>query len=116
MDILGSTIPSAQFSVNGLRMNLSIFLTIYISSITLLMVFHTIFLGLWYLGFVSRMAEKKPEMLTIIQNCAVSSIVTLFQCLAFQLFFVTCVLLIVYVLSYFSGYKHSLLCVLQPLW
>ncbi|ONM33222.1 Calcineurin-like metallo-phosphoesterase superfamily protein [Zea mays] len=74
MDILGSTIPSAQFSVNGLRMNLSIFLTIYISSITLLMVFHTIFLGLWYLGFVSRMADKKPEMLTIIQNCAVISI------------------------------------------
>lgn len=55
-------------------MNLSLFLTIYISSLIFLMVFHIIFLGLWYLGFVSRMAEKKPEMLTIIQNCAVISI------------------------------------------
>jgi hypothetical protein len=58
-------------------MNLPLFLTIYISSLIFLMVFHIIFLGLWYLGFISRMIEKKPEMLTIIQNCAVSSMVTL---------------------------------------
>uniref|UniRef100_A0A0E0Q3R7 Calcineurin-like phosphoesterase domain-containing protein n=1 Tax=Oryza rufipogon TaxID=4529 RepID=A0A0E0Q3R7_ORYRU len=67
-------LPSFQSMGLDLRMNLSLFLTIYISSLIFLIVFHVIFLGLWYLGLVSRMAEKKPEMLTIIQNCAVISI------------------------------------------
>ncbi|VAI36061.1 unnamed protein product [Triticum turgidum subsp. durum] len=67
-------LPSFQSMGLDLRMNLSLFLTIYISSLVFLIVFHVIFLGLWYLGLVSRMAEKKPEMLTIIQNCAVISI------------------------------------------
>ncbi|PAN10931.1 hypothetical protein PAHAL_2G125800 [Panicum hallii] len=67
-------LPSFQSMGLDLRMNLSLFLTIYISSLIFLMVFHIIFLGLWYLGLVSRMAEKKPELLTIIQNCAVISI------------------------------------------
>ena len=47
-------------------------LTIYLSSILFLLVFHIIFLGLWYIGFVSRVAGKRPEILTILQNCAVS--------------------------------------------
>ena len=68
-------------------MNLSLFLTIYISSLIFLMVFHIIFLGLWYLGLVSRMAEKKPEPLTIIQNCAVSSMVTLVYVSSYSLIF-----------------------------
>ena len=74
LDILGriNHRPSFQSMGLDLRMNLSLFLTIYISSLVFLIVFHVIFLGLWYLGLVSRMAEKKPEMLTIIQNCAVS--------------------------------------------
>ncbi|XP_006657430.1 uncharacterized protein LOC102702861 [Oryza brachyantha] len=67
-------LPSFQSMGLDLRMNLSLFLTIYISSLIFLIVFHVIFLGLWYLGLVSRMAKKKPEMLTIIQNCAVISI------------------------------------------
>jgi len=67
-------LPSFQSMGLDLRMNLSLFLTIYISSLVFLIVFHVIFLALWYLGLVSRMAEKKPEMLTIIQNCAVISI------------------------------------------
>ncbi|KAL5198031.1 hypothetical protein ABZP36_001543 [Zizania latifolia] len=67
-------LPSFQSMGLDLRMNLSLFLTIYISSLIFVIVFHVIFLGLWYLGLVSRMAKKKPEMLTIIQNCAVISI------------------------------------------
>ncbi|XP_037435907.1 uncharacterized protein LOC119302947 isoform X3 [Triticum dicoccoides] len=64
-------LPSFQSMGLDLRMNLSLFLAVYISS---LIIFHVIFLGLWYLDLVSRMAEKKPEMLTIIKNCAVVSI------------------------------------------
>ncbi|KAG5410732.1 hypothetical protein IGI04_007051 [Brassica rapa subsp. trilocularis] len=56
-----------------LRMNLSLFLTIYISSIVFLVVFHIIFLALWYVGLVSRVAGRRPEILTILQNCAVLS-------------------------------------------
>ena len=55
-----------------MRMNLSLFLTIYISSILFLLVFHIIFLGLWYLGLISRVAGRRPAILTILQNCAVS--------------------------------------------
>lgn len=55
-----------------LRMNLSMFLTIFLASILFLLVFHIIFLGLWYIGLVSRVAGKRPEILTILQNCAVS--------------------------------------------
>uniref|UniRef100_A0A2N9HRG6 Uncharacterized protein n=1 Tax=Fagus sylvatica TaxID=28930 RepID=A0A2N9HRG6_FAGSY len=57
-----------------MRMNLSLFLTIYVSSILFLLVFHIIFYGLWYIGLVSRVAGKRPEILTILQNCAVLSI------------------------------------------
>ncbi|VAI21260.1 unnamed protein product [Triticum turgidum subsp. durum] len=64
-------LPSFQSMGLDLRMNLSLFLAVYISS---LIIFHVTFLGLWYLDLVSRMAEKKPEMLTIIKNCAVVSI------------------------------------------
>lgn len=65
-------LPSFQSMGVDMRMNLSLFLTIYLSSILFLLVFHIIFLGLWYIGFVSRVAGKRPEILTILQNCAVS--------------------------------------------
>ncbi|ONM06241.1 Calcineurin-like metallo-phosphoesterase superfamily protein, partial [Zea mays] len=39
-----------------------------------LIVFHVTFIGVAYLGFVSTMAEKKTEMINIIQNCAVNHI------------------------------------------
>lgn len=54
-----------------MRMNLSLFLTIYFASVAFLVVFHIVFLGLWYIGLVARVAGKRPEILTIIQNCAV---------------------------------------------
>ncbi|KAI4984603.1 hypothetical protein ZWY2020_017233 [Hordeum vulgare] len=43
-------------------------------------------LGLSYLGLVSLTAEKKPEMLTIIQNCAVISIACCVFCSHYELF------------------------------
>ncbi|EEF52451.1 uncharacterized protein LOC8260863 isoform X2 [Ricinus communis] len=67
-------LPSFQSMGLDLRMNLSLFLTIYVSSILFLLVFHIIFVGLWYVGLVSRVAAKKPEILTILQNCAVLSV------------------------------------------
>ncbi|KAE8715500.1 polyadenylate-binding protein RBP47C-like [Hibiscus syriacus] len=67
-------LPSFQSMGVDLRMNLSLFLSIYISSILFLLVFHIIFIGLWYLGLVSRVAGRRPAMLTILQNCAVISI------------------------------------------
>ncbi|CAL9114718.1 unnamed protein product [Musa textilis] len=67
-------LPSFQSMGVDLRMNLSLFLTIYISSVFFLIVFHIIFLGLWYVGLVSRVAGKRPEILAIIQNCTVISI------------------------------------------
>lgn len=65
-------LPSFQSMGVDLRMNLSLFLTIFLASVLFLLVFHIIFLGLWYVGLVSRVAGKRPEILTIIQNCAVS--------------------------------------------
>lgn len=65
-------LPSFQSMGVDLRMNLSLFLTIFVSSILFLLVFHIIFLGLWYIGLVARVAGKRPEILTILQNCAVS--------------------------------------------
>jgi len=56
-----------------MRMNLSLFLIIYVSTIIFLLVFHIIFLGLWYIGLVARVAGKKPEIFAVIQNCAVSA-------------------------------------------
>ncbi|KAJ8762281.1 hypothetical protein K2173_007438 [Erythroxylum novogranatense] len=67
-------LPSFQSMGVDLRMNLSLFLTIYVSSILFLLVFHIIFYGLWYIGLVSRVAGKRPEILTILQNCAVLSV------------------------------------------
>ncbi|KAJ9567073.1 hypothetical protein OSB04_003039 [Centaurea solstitialis] len=67
-------LPSFQSMGVDMRMNLSLFLTIYISSIFVLIVFHLIFLGLWYIGLVSRVAGRRPEILTIVQNCAVLSV------------------------------------------
>ncbi|KAG9450957.1 hypothetical protein H6P81_010922 [Aristolochia fimbriata] len=67
-------LPSFQSMGVDMRMNLSLFLTIYFSSVLFLLVFHIIFLGLWYIGLVARVAGKRPEVLTILQNCAVLSI------------------------------------------
>ncbi|XP_022880739.1 uncharacterized protein LOC111398010 [Olea europaea var. sylvestris] len=67
-------LPSFQSMGVDMRMNLSLFLTIFVSSILFLLVFHVIFLGLWYVGLVARVAGKRPAILTILQNCAVIGI------------------------------------------
>lgn len=67
-------LPSFQSMGVDMRMNLSLFLTIYVSSILFLLVFHIIFIGLWYIGLVARVAGRRPAILTIVQNCAVISV------------------------------------------
>lgn len=67
-------LPSFQSMGVDMRMNLSLFLTISVSSILFLLVFHIIFIGLWYIGLVSRVAGRRPAILTILQNCAVLSV------------------------------------------
>jgi hypothetical protein len=53
-----------------MRMNLSVFLTTFASSILCLLFFHSIFDGLRY--FFSRDARKWPDMWTILQLSVVS--------------------------------------------
>ena len=72
-------LPSFPSMGVDLRMNLSLFLTIYVSSILFLLVFHIIFLGLWYIGLVSRVAGRRPEIWTIFQNCAVRNMLCFFS-------------------------------------
>ncbi|XP_039171243.1 uncharacterized protein LOC104449600 isoform X2 [Eucalyptus grandis] len=67
-------LPSFQSMGVDLRMNLSLFFTIYVSSVLFLFVFHILFLGLWYIGLVSRVAGRRPVISTILQNCTVLSI------------------------------------------
>ncbi|TMX01141.1 hypothetical protein EJD97_025080 [Solanum chilense] len=67
-------LPSFQSMGVDLRMNLSLFLTLYVSSILFLLVFHVIFIGLWYLGLVARVAGRRPEIMKVFQNCFVISI------------------------------------------
>lgn len=79
-------LPSFQSMGVDMRMNLSLFLTISVSSILFLLVFHIIFIGLWYIGLVSRVAGRRPAILTILQNCAVSVFGTLsISCMSFFL-------------------------------
>ncbi|XP_062159839.1 uncharacterized protein LOC133867158 [Alnus glutinosa] len=63
-------LPSSQSMGVYMRMNLSLFLTTFASSILCLLFFHTIFDGLRY--FFSREARKWPDMWTILQLSIVS--------------------------------------------
>uniref|UniRef100_A0ACD5U914 Uncharacterized protein n=2 Tax=Avena sativa TaxID=4498 RepID=A0ACD5U914_AVESA len=67
-------LPSFQSMGVDMRMNLSLFLTIYFSSVLFIIAFHIIFIGLWYVGLVARMAGTRPGIWTIVQNCTVISI------------------------------------------
>ncbi|VAH46697.1 unnamed protein product [Triticum turgidum subsp. durum] len=67
-------LPSFQSMGVDMRMNLSLFLTIYFSSVLFITAFHIIFIGLWYIGLVARMAGTRPGIWTIVQNCTVISI------------------------------------------
>lgn len=72
-------LPSFQSMGVDMRMNLSLFLTIYFSSVLFIIAFHIIFIGLWYIGLVARMAGTRPGIWTIVQNCTVSFVKCLFQ-------------------------------------
>ncbi|ONM50937.1 Calcineurin-like metallo-phosphoesterase superfamily protein [Zea mays] len=67
-------LPSFQSMGVDMRMNLSLFLTIYFSSVLFIIAFHIIFIGLWYIGLVARLAGTRPGVWTILQNCTVISI------------------------------------------
>lgn len=69
-----SHLPSFQSMGVDLRMNLSLFLTLFLSSVITLAAFHITFLGLWYFGLAARLAGKRPEILIILQNSVVLSI------------------------------------------
>ncbi|TQD72144.1 hypothetical protein C1H46_042317 [Malus baccata] len=57
-----------------MRMNLSLGFNVFVTSVLFLLFFHIIFIGLWYIGLVSRVAGRRPAILTILQNCAVLSV------------------------------------------
>lgn len=63
-------LPSLQTMGIDIKMNLSLFLTLFLSSVLALVVFHITFICLWYMGIVARVAGKRPEILTILQNSA----------------------------------------------
>lgn len=65
-------LPSFQSMGVDMRMNLSLGFNVYVTSVLFLLFFHIIFIGLWYIGLVSRVAGRRPAILTILQNCAVS--------------------------------------------
>ncbi|EFJ24167.1 hypothetical protein SELMODRAFT_102099 [Selaginella moellendorffii] len=67
-------LPSFQSMGVDIRMNLSLFLTLFMASVLILVLFHISYLGLWYLGLVARLAGNRPEILTILQNSTVLSI------------------------------------------
>lgn len=56
------------------RMNLSLFLILFLASMMTLLLFHVVFMVLWYIGLASQDARKPPKILTIIQNSVVLSI------------------------------------------
>ncbi|KAG6549218.1 hypothetical protein Mapa_009204 [Marchantia paleacea] len=67
-------LPSFHTMGVDIRMNLSLFLTLFLASVLALLAFHITFLGLWYIGVAARLAGKRPEILTILQNSTVLSI------------------------------------------
>ncbi|XP_068309028.1 uncharacterized protein [Pyrus communis] len=67
-------LPSFQSMGVDMRMNLSLGFNVFVTSVLFLLFFHIIFIGLWYIGLVSRVAGRRPAILTILQNCAVLSV------------------------------------------
>ncbi|KAF8040169.1 hypothetical protein BT93_B2408 [Corymbia citriodora subsp. variegata] len=66
--------PSSQSIGADLRMNLSLYLTIYGSSILFFTVFHIILIGLSYIGLVSPEARRRPKLWNLIQKSTVLSV------------------------------------------
>ncbi|CAM6089158.1 unnamed protein product [Calypogeia fissa] len=67
-------LPSFHTMGVDIRMNLSLFLTLFLASVLALLAFHFIFLGLWYIGLAARLAGRRPELPIILQNSTVLSI------------------------------------------
>ncbi|CAK9191692.1 unnamed protein product [Sphagnum troendelagicum] len=67
-------LPSFHSMGVDIRMNLSLFFTLFLASFLVLTLFHITFWGLWYLGLAAPPVGKRPALLTIIQNSVVLSI------------------------------------------
>lgn len=75
-------LPSIRSMGVDVRMNLSLFFTLFLASILALFIFHVVFLGLWYIGLAAQDANRLPELLTVIQNCTVCYLTLTFISLA----------------------------------
>jgi hypothetical protein len=64
-------LPSFHSMGVDIRMNLSLFFTLFLASLLVLTLFHITFWGLWYLGLAAPPVGKRPALLTIIQNSVV---------------------------------------------
>lgn len=65
-------LPKLKSMGVDIRMSLSLGFNVFVTSVLFLLFFHIVFIGLWYIGLVSRVAGRRPAILTILQNCAVS--------------------------------------------
>ena len=74
-------LPSIRSMGVDVRMNLSLFFTLFLASALALFIFHVVFLGLWYIGLAAQDANRLPELLTVIQNCTVSYLTLTFNSL-----------------------------------
>jgi hypothetical protein len=119
MDILGSTIPSAQFSVNGLGFADESFPLphhLYFFSNFLDGLPYHISWPLVFGFYFSYDREKTRDAYYNTKLCSKFHGDIVSQCLPFQLIFLLPVCYLFSMSCLISGYKHSLLCVLQPLW
>ena len=71
-------LPSIRSMGVDVRMNLSLFFTLFLASVLALFIFHVVFLGLWYIGLAAQDANRLPELLTVIQNCTVCDLTLTF--------------------------------------
>ncbi|XP_062019886.1 uncharacterized protein LOC133736424 isoform X1 [Rosa rugosa] len=67
-------LPKLKSMGVDIRMSLSLGFNVFVTSVLFLLFFHIVFIGLWYIGLVSRVAGRRPAILTILQNCAVLSV------------------------------------------
>lgn len=83
-------LPKLKSMGVDIRMSLSLGFNVFVTSVLFLLFFHIVFIGLWYIGLVSRVAGRRPAILTILQNCAVSHKITFSTCIMFPVFLFTC--------------------------
>lgn len=81
-------LPKLKSMGVDIRMSLSLGFNVFVTSVLFLLFFHIVFIGLWYIGLVSRVAGRRPAILTILQNCAVSHTITFSTCIMFPVFFI----------------------------